>query len=220
MSIFVDQFVEQLFATSLLEWLAVTLAVAYLLLAIKESLWCWPAAFFSTAIYVFLFFDVNLYMESFLNVYYLLMAIYGWYQWRGSNTGSSAEDKTTENGLNQKQITTWTLSTHVFVIIITAILVFASAFLLKKYTNQSFALIDSFTTWYAILATYMVTQKKLENWAYWIIIDAVSIYLYTSKGFALTSVLFAIYIILAFAGWHTWKREFEKNSNSTFLASA
>ena len=79
MSNFLETFGQQIAATSVWEWLAVALAIAYLLLAIKENIWCWAAAFFSTAIYTVLFFDVNLFMESLLNIYYLLMAVYGFY---------------------------------------------------------------------------------------------------------------------------------------------
>ena len=201
---FTQQFIQQLITTSALEWFAVILAVAYLLLAIKESLWCWPAAFASTAIYIILFFDVNLYMESFLNLYYLIMAIYGWSQWNKINHQSP-----------QKSILIWPFKKHLILIGLTTLLVFVSAYFLNKYTNQDFALIDSLTTWFAVLATYMVTQKVLENWIYWIIIDAISIYLYLSKGFALTAVLFLSYIILAFIGWKTWKRRYERQLSQT-----
>lgn len=72
------------------EALAVTLGVAYLLLAVRESLWCWYAAFFSTAIYLWLFWQVQLPMESALQLYYLVMAVYGWYQWRHGGSQDSA----------------------------------------------------------------------------------------------------------------------------------
>ncbi len=198
MTQFFQQFIQQLIATSALEWIAVILAIAYLLLAIKESLWCWPAAFVSTSIYIFLFFDVNLYMESALNLYYLLMAIYGWQQWQQKS-----------NGEQQKPILIWPIKKHLLLIGLTSILVIISAYLLNHYTDQDFALIDSFTTWFAVLATYMVTQKILENWLYWIVIDSVSIVLYVSKGFALTAMLFFSYIILAIIGWIAWKRHYE-----------
>ena len=67
------------------EMLAVFLSVIYLILAIKQNLWCWVAAFFSTLIYSILFFDASLLMDSALNIFYLVMAIYGWYSWKYSN---------------------------------------------------------------------------------------------------------------------------------------
>ena len=203
MNEFYQLFIEQLRATSQWEWLAVLLAIVYLVLAVRENIWCWPAAFISTAIYIFLFFDVNLYMESFLNLYYLAMAVYGWYQWQKHSANQQ-----------QRMIVTWPFNKHLLLIAVTFILVLLSAYLLNNYTNQDFALIDSFTTWFALLATYMVTQKILENWFYWIVIDSISIYLYVAKGFALTSVLFFIYIVLAIVGWLTWKRHHEQQLSS------
>ena len=79
---------EQARALSIPELIAVIAAVLYLLLAIRESLWCWLFAALSTAIYVYLFFDARLYMESALNVFYFAMAIYGWQVWlRGETAG-------------------------------------------------------------------------------------------------------------------------------------
>jgi len=199
MALFFQTFIQQLVATSLWEWIAVALAIVYLLLAIKENNGCWPAAFVSTAIYSVLFFDVNLYMESLLNLYYLAMAVYGWFQW----------NKKTPNQQN-KTIQVWSLKKHSLLILITTALVILSTYLLNHYTNQDLAAIDSFTTWFAVLTTYMVTQKVLENWLYWIVINAVSIILYIQKGFALTAILFFVYIILAVIGWYTWKKQYEK----------
>ncbi len=215
MNDFYQKFIEQLINTSYLEWVAVILAIFYILFAIKENQWCWPAAFFSTAIYSYLFFDVNLYMESLLNSYYLVMAVYGWNQWQkiqnssANNQSLPINNKTSAKGsFSTGNISSWTIKTHLVLIFSTFILVYISAYLLNEYTNQDFALIDSFTTWFAILATYMVTKKVLENWIYWIIIDFVSIFLFLSKGYVLTAVLFAAYVVLAIIGWSTWKKHY------------
>jgi nicotinamide mononucleotide transporter len=195
MSDFLDLFLTQLGDTSAWEWLAVLFAIIYLLLAVKENIWCWPAAFISTAIYSTLFFDVSLYMESSLNIYYLVMAIYGWYQW----SPKGQDEKV-------KPVIQWTLKRHLIIIITTSLVILLSGKMLELYTDQDFAYLDSFTTWFAVITTYMVTQKVLENWIYWIIIDLVSIYLYLNTGFALTSVLFMSYVIIAFYGWLQWKK--------------
>jgi len=203
MSDFLKLFLQQLIDTSNWEWLAVILALAYLLLAVKENLWCWPAAFVSTAIYTILFFEVSLYMESALNIYYLLMAIYGWYQWQYLTEGKKV-----------KPVNVWSVRKHLTIIASTSILIYLSGFLLEKYTSQEFAYIDSFTTWFAVITTYMVTQKVLENWIYWIVIDVVSISLYLQKGFALTSVLFVCYVVIAAFGWLKWKKHYRDQIQS------
>jgi nicotinamide mononucleotide transporter len=92
-----NAWLESIFASaqSMSPWeaVAVVLAIAYLLLAVKENILCWLFAFMSTAIYTVLFWDVSLLMESALNGYYMAMAVYGWYQWTrgGRNGGISAQ---------------------------------------------------------------------------------------------------------------------------------
>ncbi len=199
-----DIFFEQLRNTSSWEWCAVILALAYLILAIKENIWCWPSAFFSTAIYAWLFFDVNLFMESFLNAYYLVMAIYGWKQWTSIKTNQQN---------NSLSIVRWTLKTHLMLILFLSIVVLLTGFLLSTFTTQDFAYLDSFTTIFSLVATFMVTKKVLENWLYWIVINFVSVYLFYSKGLALTSVLFSVYFILAILGWYKWKIKFNSNNS-------
>ncbi len=198
---FSEQFLQQLITTSYWEWLAVILALAYLLLAMKESLWCWPAAFISTLIYTVLFFDINLYMESLLNIYYLIMAIYGFYQWN---------NKKLENEL--RPIIRWPIHIHFIIIVGITLLVLLSGFFLEKYTTQDFAYLDSFTTWFAVITTFMVAKKVLENWFYWLVIDSVSIYLFVQKGLALTALLFFAYIIIVCFGYFKWKARYDKQN--------
>ena len=165
----VERTLAELTGNSWLELAAVLLAVAYLLLAVKQHIACWYAAFISTAIFLYVFWHVNLYMESGLQVYYLLMAVYGWYQWR----------QTDDNG-GGLQITTWSWQRHLLAIGLILIATAISGTLLAD-TNARLAYVDSFTTWGAIVTTYMVTRKILENWIYWLVIDAVSIILYLDR---------------------------------------
>ena len=79
---------------------------------------------------------------------------------------------------------------------------------MANYTSADFAYLDTFTTVFAVFATYMLTKKVLENWLYWIVIDTVSIYIYINKGFYLTAILFVIYTILAYIAYRQWKKEY------------
>ncbi len=79
---------------------------------------------------------------------------------------------------------------------------------MDNYTSADFAYIDSATTVFAVFTTYMLAQKILENWLYWIVIDIVSIYIYMNKGFYLTSALFIAYTLLAYIAYLQWKREY------------
>ncbi|MBP7769881.1 MAG: nicotinamide mononucleotide transporter [Aliarcobacter sp.] len=187
------------------EMLAVVLSTTYLLLAIKQNIWCWLAAFFSTLIYSILFFDASLLMDSFLNVFYLVMAIYGWYSWKYGNT------KTKNKSL---EISSFGLIKNIKFIIVLTIVSFILGYIMANYTKADFAYLDTFTTVFAIFSTYMLTKKILENWLYWLIIDTVSIYIYINKGFYLTAILFTIYSILAMVAFSQWKVEYKNNESS------
>jgi len=187
-------------AMSVWEYVAVGLSVAYLLLAIKESLWCWPAAFVSTLIYTIMYWNGALLMESLLHFYYMYMAIYGWVLWRKSK------------GQPQSlAITSWSIHRHMMILLVTSLVSVIIGFLMSHYTHADFAYLDSFTTCFAVVTTYLVAKKVLENWLYWIVIDAASMYLYYEKGYYPTLVLFIFYTIMAAWGFKTWSEEYEKN---------
>jgi nicotinamide mononucleotide transporter len=175
---------------------AVALAGAYLLLAMRENRLCWYAAFASTAIYTVLFWDAALLMESALNVYYMAMAVYGWYVWR---FGGSAHQ-----GVS---IHTWRGRHHLLALAGIAGATAVSGSLLAAHTQAALPYLDSFTTWSSVFTTYLVARKVLESWLYWIVIDSASIYLYLERGLELTALLFAAYAVLAVMGWFAWRRQ-------------
>lgn len=180
-----------------LETLAVVLSVAYLWLAMKENIWCWYCAFISTALFVWIFGDVSLYMESLLNIYYMGMAVYGWYQWKKG--GEQHE------GI---EISAWTLKQHVLALAFIAAATLISGYLLSQNTDAGLPYLDSFTTWASVLTTVMVARKILENWLYWIVIDVASIYLFIDRGLNQTVVLYMIYLVLAVIGYISWRKHF------------
>ncbi|MDC3332883.1 nicotinamide riboside transporter PnuC [bacterium] len=181
------------------EVIAVILALAYLVLAMKERIECWYAALASSAIYTFLFWDVSLLMESALQVYYLAMAVFGWWQWR-------------EHSEQNKDLTihTWSLRQHFMIAVLWLALVFISGYLLDNNTSAALPYLDSFTTWGAVITTYMVTRKVLENWLYWIVIDSVSIYLYIDRELYLTALLFAMYVVMVVFGYYQWRKRYRE----------
>lgn len=185
-------------AMSLLEVAAVIFAMAYLLLAVRENVLCWLFAFLSTAIYTVLFWDVSLLMESALNVYYMAMAVYGWYLWtRGGSNEDSGTQALTVHRMTRRQ--------HIAVIVAIAVFCSISGYLLSKYSTAAWPYVDSFTTWASVITTYLVARKYLQNWLYWIVIDTVSIPLYIDRGLNLTALLFVAYVVIAIAGYFKWR---------------
>lgn len=197
---FVTQILSGFTAMSHWEYIAVALSMAYLLLAIKENLWCWPAAFFSTLIYTIMYWNGALLMESLLNFYYMYMAVFGWVVWRKGKANQA-----------QRLITSWPVNRHIILIVLTTLVSLAIGYVMQNYTHADFAYLDSFTTCFAVVTTYLVAKKVLENWLYWIVIDAASMYLYYEKGYYPTLVLFVFYTIMAAWGFKTWYEEYEQS---------
>lgn len=208
---FTDTFIQGVYsalqAMSFLEAVAVILGFAYIYLAMKENSLCWYAAFGSTAIFSWLFFDVSLVMESALNVYYLAMAVYGWYVWN-HNTSSP------KNNSQPKTISvsTWSVKRHILSISVVIALSLTSGYFLNNHTTAVMPYLDSFTTWGAVLTTYMVAKKILENWIYWIVIDTLAIYLYIDRELYLVALQMAVYVILCFIGFKAWYKSYKSET--------
>jgi nicotinamide mononucleotide transporter len=184
-----------------LETVAVLLGIAYLLFAMRENSLCWYCAFISTGIYIWIFGDVSLYMESALNAYYMVMAVYGWYQWQRG--GSSSQ------GI---KLNTWGIKQHMAAIGLVLVLSAISGYLLSQNTDARMPYIDSFTTWGSVITTFMVARKVLENWLYWIVINSVAIFLYIDRDLYQTAGLFALYIILSVIGFIAWRKAYFQQS--------
>lgn len=171
-------------------------AIAYLVLAIRRSIWCWLFAAVSTTIYIVLFIKAKLYMESLLNVFYLAMAVYGWYAWRYGGGREQAE----------LPVTQWRLPVHAAALLVILAGAATTGYLLDRYTDAAFPYADSATTIAAIWTTFLVARKVLENWWYWLVIDSVSVYLYWSRDLPLTALLFVLYVALIPVGLTAWRR--------------
>jgi nicotinamide mononucleotide transporter len=181
-----------------LEAAGVLFSVLYLVLAIRESLWCWPAAFISSVLTIVVMFGARLYSESALNLFYAAMAVYGWYRWRygGGTSGAAA-----------LPIGVWPVRAHVFAIGGTVVLSTSVGWLMSRNTEAAFPYLDAFVTVSSVITTYMVARKILENWLYWIVVDSLALYLYWQRGLYLYVGLFALYLVLVVLGLVRWHRD-------------
>jgi len=182
------------------EILAAILAIIYLLLALKQDIRCWIAWIISSLMYLFVMLYAGLLMESALQIFYVGMGIYGWMQW----DKRSAQDKLSIRRWNKKQ--------HFYAIGSLLCIVVISGCLLSLNSNAVAPYIDSFTTWGAILATFMVAKKVLENWIYWFVIDFVSVFLFLSRELYPTAVLFVIYLVIIVFGYRAWVQAMRSNA--------
>ena len=179
---FIESLILGIRLTSLCEWLGFITGVLYVVFAANKSMLCWLFAIVSSAIYIYLCFTAQLYIETILQVFYLAMAFYGWFSWKQS--------KETTNDLKK-----WTLTEHAINLFLSALVMLILGYFFDKYTNQQQPYLDAFTTCFSLAATYMVTKKIVENWIYWIVIDVVSMYLYWSRDYQLSAVLYFIFTI-------------------------
>ena len=191
-----EKLLAQLLATTPWEAGAALLGLAYLLLAVERNLLCWLCAFVSTAIYLVLFARTGLYMQSLLQIFYLAMAVYGFIDWYKGRTADG-----------EVVIRSWTATEHALV---AAAVVAASAltgWLLARYTNAAAPYVDSFVTWGSVVTTWMVARRVIENWLYWVVVDAVAAWLYFTQGLLVTTLLFVIYLGIVIRGYFVWRRE-------------
>ncbi len=178
--------------TSLLEGLGVILGFLYVLLIIYRRRSGWIAGAASSCIYVYLSLQAKLPMQALLQVFYVIMAAYGWWTW----------------GRNQREeggrIVRWPWWAHAVGMLIVVLVSFATARWLGTNTSDGWPLLDSLTTWTSVLATWLVARSVLENWFYWIAGDSVSVFLFASQGLVTTSLLFLSYLVMAILGYRSW----------------
>lgn len=182
------------------EWVAVVLALAYLLLAVRQNPWCWAAAAVSSAIYLVLFARGGLLMQATLQVFYIGMAAYGWYAWRGGALEPGAT----------LPVTRWSGARHALAIAAIAVATLLNGRIIAGESGSLVPYVDALVAWASVLATWLVARKVLENWLYWIAVDAIAAVLYWTQGFHATAVLFVLYVVIAVRGYFTWRRDLEQ----------
>ena len=196
----VEKLMETIQAMHWLEVGAVLTGIVYVILVARENIWCWFFGIISSGLSIYLFIISKLYAESILYFYYVLAGIYGWIVWRKRIKQTSL------------RISTWPITYHLLTIVVGVILSFALAAMLRTYTDAALPLIDAHTTIFSFIATFMVTRKVLENWLYWIIIDIVSIGLYSSRQLYLYALLMLVYSIIAVLGFRAWRTQYRKSA--------
>jgi nicotinamide mononucleotide transporter len=195
-SSFFENFVHAAAATSVTEWIAIGTALVYVVLAAKENVWCWIFGIVSAGIYIYLNFSIQLYLDAWLSLYYVLVGIYGWYAWAKGKT-----DKAAGSILHRIRIKELGIS------LLAAI---AGTIVLGKlsdvYTDSPVPYFDAALTSFSLVATYLTTQKALENWIFWIVIDAAYVLIYVMRGLPSTAALNLIYTFIAVYGFMKWSK--------------
>ncbi len=196
----IDALQRALALTSPAELLAVLLGVVYVLLILKRSRLGWIAGGLSSSIYVYLAARALLPMQSVLQAYYVVMSFYGWFSWTRDAHGE------------RPRITRWPPRYHLVALAAALLLSIASAHWLALETHAAWPYLDSFTTWISLLATWMTTRMKLENWLYWMSADAIMAFLFAAQGYPVSTGLFLTYLAIAMIGFRQWLRQYRQQA--------
>jgi len=155
----------------------------------------WPFAIISVSAYTVVFYQNKLYADMGLQLVYLVLSIYGWWQWKKSAT----ENKIKPRNLPSKKHWIW-------ISFVIGLLTISIGLTIKTYTDSDVPFLDAFTTSMSLVAQYLMGVKITQNWIIWIIADLVYVGLYAYKGLYLTTLLYVIITGLAFYGYWNWKK--------------
>lgn len=183
-----------------LEAIAVVAGLIYVVLILRRNRWGWVAGALSSCIYVLISARARLPMQSLLQAYYVVMAVYGWYSWK-----RNAEQ---EGG----RLYRWPLRRHLLAALLLLTVSALSAQFLARETQAAWPLLDSLTTWTSLLATWMLARSVLENWLYWIFADVIMVCLFIRQGYPYTAGLFATYTVVSILGLRTWLSRYRQQA--------
>ena len=178
-----------------LEILAALTGLVSVFLLTKQNIWAWPTGMVSVAAATIVFYDSFLYSDMLLHIYYFGMNLYGWIHW-----SRKTEDQA---GL---PVTTISFIHNVKWVVIALAGTILWGWTMSMNTDASFPYGDAFTTVASLVAMWLMAQKRLENWAYWFVIDIAAITIYALKGLYLFSGQYFVFLILCVIGFKDWKR--------------
>jgi len=187
---------------SWLELAAFLSALACVVLNVLEIHWGWPLSIGSSLLYGWLFAANRLYGEAALQVLFVLLSAWGWWQWLYGRAASARADGNSGPALRIRRMGArfgWALVAWV-------VLWPACAVLLAQATDSDVPWLDAGATAGSVVGQVLLGRKLIENWLVWIAVNLGSVGLFAYKGLALTALLYAIFAVLAVAGWWRWRR--------------
>ena len=195
---------EALRAVDPVELIAVAFGLVSVYLAAREHIISWPTAIVNVAIFFVLFWRAKLYADAVLQLVYLALSAYGWYEWRFGGAQHSRLQ------VSRATRTHWLVVVPLFVVGGLGL-----GALLARYTDSPVPYFDALLTAASLIAQWMMTRKLLENWVIWIAADLVYVPLFIRRGLPLTAVQYAVFLVLAAIGWHGWRQSLRAQALAT-----
>ncbi len=197
---FFEVFYANIMATTWLELVAVAFGILSVWFARQANLLVYPTGIISTVIYIYICFNIQLYADMGINLFYASMSIYGWYVW----TRKDEHQRHLPIRWNTKKEQAVGLA----LIPVLYLIIFALLYIFKQddpeYMNSYIPYVDSFTTSIFLIGMWYMARKRIENWIYWIAGNIISVPLYFVKGLVFTSFQFSIFLVLAVMGLLQW----------------
>jgi len=179
-----------------LELVAFVLAIAMVVFNMRVNPLGWPLAIVSSMLYFFLFWNSKLYGDASLQIFFVVIAFWGWWQWLRGTADDGSALRVRELGPRQR----WQL------LGVLAVAWPATGLFLKNFTDTDVPWWDAFPTAGSVLGQWLLGRKYVENWLAWIVVNVVSVALFAYKGLWLTVILYAVFVVMSVFGWRAWRR--------------
>jgi nicotinamide mononucleotide transporter len=187
------------------EILGFVTGAASVFLAVRESAWNWPVGIANKLFFLILFWRAKLYADAVLQIVYIIISIFGWWNWvRGGEDHSTL------------RVTRTRMRSAIVMLLLTAGCTALLTGILHRFTDSVVPFWDGLTTALSLTAQYMLSRKLLENWWVWMSADVIYIALYIYKSLYLTGVLYFVFFILCVAGYVGWRKSFVQDRQARF----
>jgi nicotinamide mononucleotide transporter len=208
---------EHWLAEHALEWFGTATGLIYLYLEIRQKPAMWVLGLVTSLVYVVVFFRARFYADMGLNVYYVVISIYGFLLWTARGVGRKQSPAMSENGTGVPialVVRRVRAILAVKLLLVSAALFGLMGYVLDAFTDSPVPYYDALTTALSITATWMLARKYLDHWFVWFFVNFFSVYLYLWRGLYPTALLFFFYGAMTIVGYREWKKSYMSTHSS------
>lgn len=188
-----------------IEIAAAVFGLLSVLYTLREHVWCWPTGLVNVLLYVVVFFQAKLYADTGLQIVYIVLQLYGWYEWLHGGPAKT-----------ELRISRSSVRSLAGLLVLAVIGTLAMGFGFARYTDAALPYWDSAITVLSLIAQWMVARKRLENWTFWIAVDVLAIGVYFTKQLYLTAALYGVYLVMAVMGLRAWRATWKTEQAAQF----
>lgn len=190
----------------IIEICSVVSGLLYIILMIRQNIWCWIFGIISSGLYILSCFHAKIYLEAGLNFYYVVVGFYGWHHWL--QKGKKQENKQEPA---QIPVTEWKIIAHAVNLTICVILTLILGRIMHQMTDSVRPYFDATVTVFAFSATILEARKILSAWIYWFFINGAAMILMIDRGMPIYALLSAVTTILCVKGYSDWRKSYRKS---------